>query len=238
MVIWSDRIDDIIEDAQAFEAKLIKLVWKSRPTASTASGGNPLNSPSGQFASMNQSTASLGRVGQGSRLGHVHGLPQSVLDEVPQEPEKEKLASTPGEERDVEALKPTPRPTRIFAAIYNGISSGLAIFFVGSLGASLAKTAIQLIVFRALTGVAGGGLMTIAQMIVSDVVPLRERGKYQGILGSVVALANGIGPIIGGALASQSKDSWRWIFRLNLPLTVLTTLCALFLMPLKKVEGD
>lgn len=114
----------------------------------------------------------------------------------------------------------------------------MAIFFVGSLGAAFSQTAIQLIVFRALTGIAGGGIMTVAQLIVSDVVPLRERGKYQGILGSVVAIAHGIGPVIGGALASQSRDSWRWIFRLNLPLTFITTLCAIFLMPLKKVEGD
>lgn len=80
--------------------------------------------------------------------------------------------------------------------------------------------------------------MTVAQMIVSDVVPLRERGKYQGILGAVVALAYGIGPVIGGALASISHDSWRWIFRLNLPLTVVTTLAVSFFMPLRKVEGD
>ncbi|KAJ5675689.1 hypothetical protein N7462_008586 [Penicillium macrosclerotiorum] len=115
---------------------------------------------------------------------------------------------------------------------------GLAIFFIGSLAASLSQTVTQLIVFRALTGVGGGGLMTVAQMIVSDVVPLRERGKYQGILGAVVAIANGIGPVIGGALASISHDSWRWIFRLNLPLTVITTLFVLFFMPLRKVEGD
>ncbi|KAL4877341.1 MFS drug transporter [Aspergillus karnatakaensis] len=115
---------------------------------------------------------------------------------------------------------------------------GLAIFFFGSLAASLAQTATQLIVFRAFTGVGGGGLMTVAQMIVSDVVPLRERGKYQGILGAVVALANGIGPVIGGALSSISDDSWRWIFRLNLPLTALTTLSVLFFMPLRRVTGD
>lgn len=59
---------------------------------------------------------------------------------------------------------------------------GLAVFFLGSLASSLAQTATQLIIFRAFTGFGGGGLMTIAQMIVSDVVPLRERGKYQGIL--------------------------------------------------------
>ncbi|KAI9044278.1 putative MFS drug transporter [Aspergillus affinis] len=115
---------------------------------------------------------------------------------------------------------------------------GLGIFFFGSLAASLAQTATQLIIFRAFTGVGGGGLMTVAQMIVSDVVPLRERGKYQGILGAVVALANGIGPVIGGALASINEDSWRWIFRLNLPLAAITTLSVLFFMPLRKVTGD
>lgn len=80
--------------------------------------------------------------------------------------------------------------------------------------------------------------MTVAQMIVSDVVPLRERGKYQGILGAVVAIANGIGPVIGGALSSVSADGWRWIFRLNLPLTAITTLSVFFFMPLRKVQGD
>lgn len=56
--------------------------------------------------------------------------------------------------------------------------------------------------------------------------------------GAVTALANGIGPVIGGALSSKGPDSWRWIFRLNLPLTALSALCALFLMPLKKVTAD
>ncbi|OAA60867.1 Major facilitator superfamily domain, general substrate transporter [Cordyceps fumosorosea ARSEF 2679] len=116
--------------------------------------------------------------------------------------------------------------------------TGLAIFFFGSLASSLAQSVLQLTVFRAFTGIGGGGLMTVAQLIVSDVVPLRERGKYQGILGAVVALANGIGPVIGGALSSKSKESWRWIFRLNLPLTILTTCCVVFIMPLKRVQGD
>ncbi|KAI5854973.1 major facilitator superfamily domain-containing protein [Tricharina praecox] len=116
--------------------------------------------------------------------------------------------------------------------------AGLLIFFLGSLAASLAQNAMQLIVFRAFTGIGGGGLATVAQIIVSDVVTLRERGKYQGILGAVVALSNGVGPVLGGALASQSEDSWRWIFRLNMPLSVICALCCIFFMPLRKVEGS
>jgi MFS family permease len=101
---------------------------------------------------------------------------------------------------------------------------GIGIFFISSLGASLAESSVQLIVFRAFMGIGGGGIPTVAQMIVSDIVPLHERGKYQGILvrkpsehsskpltsfqGSVVALANGVGPVVGGALTSQSHDSW------------------------------
>ena len=54
----------------------------------------------------------------------------------------------------------------------------------------------------------------------------------------MVAIANGIGPVIGGALSSKSEDSWRWIFRMNLPLTVLITANVVFFMPLKKVDGD
>ncbi|KAF2257920.1 putative MFS drug transporter [Lojkania enalia] len=112
---------------------------------------------------------------------------------------------------------------------------GFGIFFFGSLAASLATSAEQLIAFRAIIGIGGGGLMTIAQAIVSDIVPLRERGKYQGIFGAFVALGNGIGPIIGGELV---KSSWRWIFRLNMPLTAISVLGVLFYMPLKRVEGS
>ncbi|KAM0724173.1 hypothetical protein Q7P37_000055 [Cladosporium fusiforme] len=116
--------------------------------------------------------------------------------------------------------------------------SCIFIFFIGALAASLAKTATQMIAFRALTGVGGGGLMTLAQTIVSDVVSLRDRGKYQGILGAVVAIANGIGPIIGASLSSIDSDSWRWMFRMNLPLTAMSTVAVLYFMPLKPVEGS
>ncbi|KAK0535267.1 hypothetical protein OC842_002371 [Tilletia horrida] len=116
----------------------------------------------------------------------------------------------------------------------------LVIFFIGALGASLAPDYITLVAFRALGGIGGGGLMTVAQIIVSDVVPLRQRGKYQGILGALVALANGVGPVIGGALTDRTvaTGGWRNIFRLSLPISVLGFLCVMVALPLKKVEGD
>ncbi|CAE6410666.1 unnamed protein product [Rhizoctonia solani] len=114
----------------------------------------------------------------------------------------------------------------------------LFILFIGNLASSLAQTFTQILVFRAIVGIGGGGIGTVGQIIVSDVVSLRQRGKYQGILGSSVALANGVGPIIGGALAGTSSDGWRWIFRLELPLAVLSAAAVIFFMPLKPVEGS
>lgn len=69
---------------------------------------------------------------------------------------------------------------------------------------------IQLIIFRAIQGIGGGGVLTLAMIIISDVVSLKERGKYQGITGVVVVLSNSLGPIIGGLLTE--KASWRWCF--------------------------
>jgi MFS family permease len=61
----------------------------------------------------------------------------------------------------------------------------MTIFFFGSLAASLAQNVVQLIIFRAITGIGGGGLILLGQLIVGDVVTVRERGKYQGILVSL-----------------------------------------------------
>ncbi|KAJ6560968.1 major facilitator superfamily domain-containing protein [Mycena sp. CBHHK59/15] len=104
------------------------------------------------------------------------------------------------------------------------------IFFIGNLASSFARTFAQLLVFRAVAGIGGGGLSTVAQIIVSDVVSLRERGKYQGILGTSVAIAYGVG------LSSAGYS--RWIFWLTLPLTALSAVAVYFFMPLKTVDGD
>ncbi|TQS35161.1 hypothetical protein Golomagni_04425 [Golovinomyces magnicellulatus] len=109
-----------------------------------------------------------------------------------------------------------------FQLLYSSLSSiwsrklvlltGLGIFFISSLAASFVTNITQLIFFRALSGIGGGGLVTLVQIIIGDVVSLRERGKWQGILGAVVALSYGIGPIIGGRITSYSADSWFVVF--------------------------
>lgn len=73
-------------------------------------------------------------------------------------------------------------------------------------------------------------------IIISDVVSLKERGKYQGITGCVVALANSCGPIVGGAFTENA--SWRWCFYINLPLTSISMIIIVFLLPLRRVRGS
>jgi len=90
----------------------------------------------------------------------------------------------------------------------------IAIFLVSSALAGLSQTMLELILFRGLQGLGAGGLMTLAFTIVSDVLPPRERGKYQGLFGAVFALASVAGPVLGGWLA---EVDWRWIFYINLP---------------------
>lgn len=75
---------------------------------------------------------------------------------------------------------------------------------IWSLACALSKTMIQLIIFRALQGIGGGGLVTSVWIISSDIVSLRERGVYQSILQLVILISTSLGPILGGALSSVS----------------------------------
>jgi len=94
--------------------------------------------------------------------------------------------------------------------------AAIVIFLVGSALCGLAHSIFILIVFRAVQGIGGGGLLTGAQTIVADVVPARERGRYQGLFGSVFGVTSVIGPLIGGFFVDNL--SWRWVFYVNLPI--------------------
>jgi EmrB/QacA subfamily drug resistance transporter len=94
--------------------------------------------------------------------------------------------------------------------------TAITIFLVGSVVCGLAQTMFQLIVFRALQGLGAGGLITLAQTTVGDLIVPRERGKYQGLFGAVFATCSVAGPLLGGIITDAL--SWRWIFYVNLPV--------------------
>ena len=100
--------------------------------------------------------------------------------------------------------------------------AAIAIFIAGSATAGLANTMVELAGYRALQGIGAGGLFSLALTIVADIVPPKERAKYQGMFLAVFGTSSVLGPVIGGALAGSGEllfiEGWRWIFLMNLPI--------------------
>ena len=100
--------------------------------------------------------------------------------------------------------------------------SSIVIFLIGSILCGVAQDMGQLIAFRALQGLGGGGLMVLTQAIVGDLVPPRDRGKYQGLFGAVFGVTSVLGPLLGGVFVDNL--SWRWVFYINVPIGVVALL--------------
>ena len=112
----------------------------------------------------------------------------------------------------------------------------ITVFLVGSTLCGLAQNMVQLVVFRAIQGVGAGGLFPLTLAMVGMIVPPRDRGRYQGLIGSVFAAASIVGPLVGGFIVDNT--SWRWIFFVNLPVGVVALAVILVTMPRRAARQE
>lgn len=105
----------------------------------------------------------------------------------------------------------------------------IVIFLVGSALCGLSQSMLELILFRALQGLGGGGLIVGAQAIIGDVVSPRERGRYQGLFGAVFGVTSVAGPLLGGFFVENL--TWRWIFYVNLPIGAIALVVIAAVLP-------
>jgi EmrB/QacA subfamily drug resistance transporter len=118
----------------------------------------------------------------------------------------------------------------------------IVTFLIGSLLAGAAQNMEQLIATRALQGLGAGGLMALTFVIIGDIVPPRERGKYQGYFGAVWGLSSVAGPLLGGFFSDSGQilgiSGWRWIFLINLPLGIASLIITSAVLHIPKVKRD
>ena len=107
--------------------------------------------------------------------------------------------------------------------------AAVLFFFIGSVLCGLSGTMTMLVASRALQGIGGGAIMVTATALSGEVIPLRDRGRYQGALGAVFGVTTVVGPLLGGFFTDHL--SWRWAFWINVPVAVVVFLVAIGAIP-------
>ncbi|WP_051839211.1 MDR family MFS transporter [Streptomyces sp. NRRL F-5126] len=118
----------------------------------------------------------------------------------------------------------------------------ISVFVLGSALCTFSTSIYMLAAFRAFQGIGAGGLMSLALTIIGDIIPPRERAKYQGYFMAVFGTSSVLGPVIGGALAGADTvagiDGWRWIFLINVPIGIATLVVVTKVLHLDHVRRD
>ncbi|KAI1308745.1 hypothetical protein EDD11_004183 [Mortierella claussenii] len=112
----------------------------------------------------------------------------------------------------------------------------ITVFLLGSALCGAAQSMTFIIVARGIAGIGAGGIMSMVMIIVTDLVSLRDRGKYQGIIGAVFGFSSVIGPLLGGVFTD--KASWRWAFFINLPIGAITLGAVIKVLHLPHSKGS
>ncbi|OBI16295.1 MFS transporter [Mycobacterium sp. E2327] len=107
--------------------------------------------------------------------------------------------------------------------------AAVVFFVVGSVLCGLSTSMGMLVAARALQGIGGGGLMVTAMALIGEVIPLRDRGRYQGAMGAVFGVTTVIGPLLGGYFTDHL--SWRWAFWINVPISIVVFFVAAAAIP-------
>ena len=118
----------------------------------------------------------------------------------------------------------------------------IVIFLLGSILAGASQNMTQLIATRALQGLGAGGLMALTFVIIGDIVPPRDRGKYQGYFGAVWGLSSVAGPLLGGYFSDHPQilgiTGWRWIFYINVPFALASLVVTSIVLHIPKIKRE